>query len=218
MKNIVKFMKKDFISKLVICNFLFIAIYSSYYFQHLSKITASFIVGIFVYSLFAIYRLYTQKVTIKFEHFYLLPIIIFLYLGIMAVYTRYNDLSIVNPSSIPQAIERVFDFFALAMLAYNGLLVMVSIIASKSAHTYLKTCKHNILVMTGSEPDFIHYKMMRHKESHLVFSDSIFTIKGYIHNGMELSYRQIYDYMKEQQRTFESLSEDDFNIIHMLHI
>lgn len=74
----------------------------------------------------------------------------------------------------------------------------------------------NIKIITNKEPDLFISNEVVSKMFYKV-DNNFFTIKGLMLKDYTLTYKDIFDYMKKYNRTFESMDNDDFEIINIIN-
>lgn len=211
------FLKNDFMSKVMLpCNlvgiYYFVATFNESFM--ISKIL---IVLSLLFNALAVMQLYINKAAIKYEHILVYPIIV---LGslIVAVSLLSYSKSTSTQDFVDSYLYNILDVSVAVILLYASVIAIVSFSVAVAAATQFVQPIKNIEIITGSRPDWVQYQVMKSHLSVLKLNHFKFCTNGFIFKDTVISYQAIYNYMLDQQVDFDSLTNDDFTIMHMIKI
>lgn len=217
-KNLLTFIKHDFVSQVFFLNVTLTLIYACSLFDEVSNLTISLCVLGLLFAGFSSHMLYKSKVTVRYELVLILPLSIFvvcLFFGVLQKYNQFNSFSELMTYS---SLERLIDFGMGAMLFYGSFLALMGLSCSNAANDSFETPSSNIKIITGQNPDFIHYGITRHKETFMTLKNFTFCAQGLIRNERVFGFHELFHYLKDQNMRFTSLTDDDFLIMNMVKI
>lgn len=217
-KKLLTFIKHDFASQVFSINLVIAVIYFYFLFDDMSILTVSLIVVAFIFAFFSAYMLFTSKVTIQRELVLFLPLGVFVMCLFFGVLNKYNEVNSLNELMTYTSLSRLIDFCMGAALVYSSFLALMGLSCSNAAPYSFNIQVGNIETLTGAHPDFIHYRITKSYSSILTLNTSIFCKNGLIVNGSVISYNELYNYLKDQDMRFNSLTDDDFLIMDMVKI
>lgn len=218
MKNILRFIRYDFVSQVFLVNLLIGGAYVFFALPHLSIISKLLLSIAFIFCSLSVAQLYIFKATVRYELILFVPLIIFLLVIGFGIANKYNELGSIEALMNYEALERIIDFAVFTSMCYGVFMSILGFSIITAVHEDFTIAADNIKVVTGGRPDLIHYRMLNRHETILKFNNFKFCRAGLIFNGTVISYNQLYNYMTEQKIPFKALEADDFLIMHMLKI
>lgn len=216
--NLLTFIKHDFVSQVFLFNLLLIFVYAYFSFSDTSNLTRVLIVSVVIFSAGSSYILFSSKVTVRFELVLAIPLSIFLMCLFFGFLNKYNEVGSLNELFTYKSMERLIDFGIGAALFYGSFLAFMGLSCSNAANDSFETPSSNIKIITGQNPDFIHYGITRHKETFMTLKNFTFCAQGLIRNERVFGFQELFNYLKDQNMRFTSLTDDDFLIMNMVKI
>lgn len=218
MKNLINFLKNDFVTQVFSLNVLIAVFYVSFLFNEISALTQAFIFLAFIVAGSSVYKLFKSRVTVRYELMLLLPLFIFATCLTFGLIHKYNEVGSLSQLMTYSSLSRLIDFAVGAGLVYGSFLGIMGFSCSYSAKEHFKVSTSNIQTLTGHKPDFVHYGITRYNKTFLTLNSFVFNGAGLIRDNSVVGYHVLYNYMKDQNIAFSALSDDDFLLMDMVKI
>lgn len=217
-KNLLTFIKHDFVSQVFLLNITLTLIYACSLFDEVSNLTTSLCVLGLIFSGFSSNKLYKSKVTVRYELMLLLPLFIFAVCLTFGLIHKYNEVGSLSQLMTYTSLSRLIDFAFCVALVYGVFLGIMGFSCSFSVKEHFNEAASNIRILTGNNPEFVHYGITRYNKTFFTSKSFVFDGDGLIRQKSVISYQSLYNYIKAQNIHFNALKDDDFLLIEMVQI